>query len=87
MVEYYEDTLEHQAKDFHRIIEENHRMKKENNKLRAAHLCNDFHKELKGNASPASPFKKEKAAKGQEETAVPASPLSKGKLSTRISEL
>jgi hypothetical protein len=28
MVEYYEDTLEHQAKDFHRIVEENHRLKK-----------------------------------------------------------
>lgn len=84
MVDYYEDTLENQAREFHRIVEENHCLKKENNKLRAANLSNEFRQERKENVSP---FRKEKAGKPQQEEVPPASPLGKNRLNARISEL
>lgn len=85
MVEYYEDTLESQAKEFHRIVEENHKLKKENNKLRANHLASELRQappdDKKENVSP---FRKSKAAAKPDE--VPLSPA-RNRLNLRVSEL
>ena len=84
MVEYYEDTLEHQAREYHRMVQENHRLKKENNKLKAVNLSNDLRNTIRPESKEnASPFRKEKVTKNAQIEASPA----KNRLTSRVSEL
>lgn len=84
MVEYYEDTLEHQAREYHRMVQENHRLKKENNKLKAVNLSNDLRNTIRPESKEnASPFRKEKVTKNVQMEASPA----KNRLTSRVSEL
>jgi hypothetical protein len=87
MVDYYEDTLEKQAREYHRIVEENHRLKKENNCLRANHLANEFKlqcgRQDKENLSPFRKTKDHQQQQRQEEH----SPLANKRLNARIGEL
>ena len=66
------------------MVQENHKLKKENNKLKAVTLSND----LKNVARPeskenVSPFRKEKVTKNVTTEASPA----KNRLTSRVSEL
>ncbi len=86
MVEYYEDTLEKQAREYHRIVEENHRLKKDNNCLRANHLASEFRMQYtRQDKENLSPFRKAKDQQQphQEEH----SPLVNKHLNARINEL
>lgn len=66
------------------MVQENHKLKKENNKLKAFNLSNDLRNtarpESKGNASP---FRKDKVTKNAPNEASPA----KNRLTSRVSEL
>lgn len=66
------------------MVQENHRLKRENNKLKAVNLSNDLMNTIKAESKEnASPFRKEKVTKNGQSEVSPA----KNRLSSRVSEL
>lgn len=66
------------------MVQENHKLKKENNKLKAVNLSNDLKNVVRPESKEnVSPFRKEKAVKNAPSEASPA----KNRLTSRVSEL